>query len=87
MGTINDLAADERTARIILAVASEPGDAVTGRMIRTVGALIGCPDKADDLARTLEDRVRSVAAETRFRTRRPRVYFEEWDDPMISGIC
>ncbi len=38
MNTINDLAADERTARIILAVASEPGDAVTGRMIHTVGA-------------------------------------------------
>ena len=38
MDTINELAADERTARIILAVASEPGDAVTGRMIRTVGA-------------------------------------------------
>lgn len=38
MDTIKELAADERTARIILAVASEPGDAVTGRMIRTVGA-------------------------------------------------
>lgn len=38
MDTINELAADERTARIILAIASEPGDAVTGRMIRTVGA-------------------------------------------------
>ena len=38
MDTINELAADERTARIILAIASEPGDTVTGRMIRTVGA-------------------------------------------------
>ena len=38
MDTINELASDERTARIILAVASEPGDAVTGLMIRTVGA-------------------------------------------------
>lgn len=38
MDTINELAADERTARIILAISSEPGDAVTGRMIRTVGA-------------------------------------------------
>lgn len=55
-------------------------------MIRTVGALIGCPDKADGLARTLEDRVHQISAETRSRTHRPRVYFEEWDDPMISGI-
>lgn len=38
MDTINDLAADERTARVILAIGSEPGDAVTGRMLRTVGA-------------------------------------------------
>lgn len=38
MDTITELAADERTARIILATVSEPGDAVTGRMIRTVGA-------------------------------------------------
>src|SRR5690606_21427780 len=38
MDTINELAAVERTARIILAIASEPGDAVTGRMIRTIGA-------------------------------------------------
>ena len=38
MDTINELAADERAARIILAVASEPSDAVTGRMIRAVGA-------------------------------------------------
>jgi iron complex transport system substrate-binding protein len=31
--------------------------------------------------------VRRIADETRSRSRRPRVYFEEWDDPMISGIC
>jgi DNA processing protein len=37
MDTIKELVADERTARVILAVASEPGDSVTGRMIRTVG--------------------------------------------------
>lgn len=50
MDTINELAADERTARIILAVASEPGDAVTGRMIRTVGA-------SETIARVLADEV------------------------------
>ena len=55
-------------------------------MIRTLGALIGCSEKADTLARDLEDRVTKIAAETRARTARPRVYFEEWDSPMISGI-
>lgn len=38
MDAIEKLAADERTARIVLAVASEPADSVTGRMLRTVGA-------------------------------------------------
>lgn len=38
MDTIEQLAADERTARMILAVASEPADSATGRMLRTVGA-------------------------------------------------
>ncbi|HEX2841718.1 cobalamin-binding protein [Hyphomicrobium sp.] len=55
-------------------------------MIRTLGALIGCPEKADDLARTLQDRLDTVAKESRQRPMRPRVYFEEWDDSMISGI-
>lgn len=50
MDTINELAADERTARIILAVASEPGDTVTGRMIRAVGA-------SETVARVVSDEV------------------------------
>lgn len=55
-------------------------------MIRTVGALIGESGKAEALARRLEARVAAVARETRDATRRPRVYFEEWNDPMISAI-
>ncbi|WP_294179737.1 DNA-processing protein DprA [uncultured Schumannella sp.] len=38
MDTIMGLASDERTARVILAMASEPADAVTARMVRTAGA-------------------------------------------------
>lgn len=38
MDAIKQLAAEERTARIILAMASEPADSVTGRMVRAVGA-------------------------------------------------
>jgi len=57
------------------------------RMIRTVAALVGRPAAgealADDLERGLE-RVRDSAAQL---PRRPRVFFEEWDDPLISGIC
>lgn len=55
-------------------------------MIRTLGALIGEPGKADTLARRLESRIADIAAENKGRAKRPRVYFEEWNDPMISGI-
>jgi iron complex transport system substrate-binding protein len=55
-------------------------------MIRTLGALIGCPDKADALARRLEARIEAIARASAARDDRPKVYFEEWDDPLISGI-
>jgi iron complex transport system substrate-binding protein len=56
------------------------------RMIRTLGGLVGRSVQADRLASGFEselDRIRISAA--RF-PRRLRVFFEEWDDPLISGI-
>lgn len=56
------------------------------RMVRTVGALAGCVAAAEALADRLEARVEAVRREAASDDRRPRVYFEEWDDPLISGI-
>jgi iron complex transport system substrate-binding protein len=56
------------------------------QMIRMVGSLVGCADRAEALAANLELELDSIrAAATRLAVR-PRVYFEEWDDPLISGI-
>ena len=55
-------------------------------MIRTLGALVGATDKAEALARKLADKVEAVRARAAQLARRPRVYFEEWDEPMISGL-
>lgn len=55
-------------------------------MIRTLGALVGTPEKADALATGLAARVDAARATSAQYSRRPRVYFEEWDEPMISGI-
>ena len=59
-------------------------------MIRTLGALVGVGDKAEALARSLEARIMGVAragrGSAKGAARRPRVYFEEWNDPMISAI-
>jgi iron complex transport system substrate-binding protein len=54
-------------------------------MIRTLGALVGASGRAETLARSFEDRLARVAAEASGRPR-VRVYFEEWDEPLISGI-
>ena len=53
-------------------------------MIRTVGALVDAAARADALARQLEARLAEVAGMA--RAARPRVYFEEWDEPLIAGI-
>src|SRR4051812_29519284 len=52
-------------------------------MIRPLGALGGAGDKAEALAASLAARVDAVRARTAQRRRRPRIYFEEWDAPMI----
>jgi iron complex transport system substrate-binding protein len=54
-------------------------------MIRTLGALVGVAEKADALAQEYERRLIQVAAGVPNQPR-PRVYFEEWDDPLITGI-
>ena len=55
-------------------------------MIRTLGALVGAIEKAEALAVALADRLDAVREEAQALPRRPRVYFEEWDEPMISGL-
>ena len=57
------------------------------QMIVMVGALVGRGDRAEALVTRLTaglDEIRAAAARM---PRRPRVFFEEWDAPIISGIC
>ena len=54
------------------------------RMIRTLGRLVDCADKAEALAQSYEARIAALKAVV--PAHRPRVYFEEWDDPMITSI-
>src|ERR1700752_2661422 len=56
------------------------------RMIRTLGGMIGCERRAGPLADELEAGLAEVRARAAALARHPRVYFEEWDDPLISGI-
>ena len=56
------------------------------RMIRTLGGMIGREQPAAALADALQAGLDEVRARAARLPRRPRVYFEEWDEPLISGI-
>ena len=56
------------------------------QMMLIVGGLVGRNEEAQALAGKLQrgvDEIRDAASKL---PKRPRVYFEEWDDPLISGI-
>lgn len=57
------------------------------QMIRVVGALVGRAKAAAALAARLDAGLDAARAHAGPRDRRPRVFFEEWDEPLISGIC
>jgi len=81
-----DIAAELVRAGVAVHVFNQRDIAGILAMIRTLGGLIGEAGKADALASQFEQRLADVAAISRARSVRPKVYFEEWDDPLISGI-
>ena len=54
--------------------------------VRRLGALVGVAARADAYADALAARVEAVRAAAALLPRRPKVYFEEWDEPSISAI-
>jgi iron complex transport system substrate-binding protein len=55
--------------------------------VRRLGAMVGARDKAERYAKGLEAHVANVRAAALHLPRRPKVYFEEWDEPQISAIA
>jgi iron complex transport system substrate-binding protein len=54
--------------------------------VRRLGAMVGAVGQAQRLAADLRKHVEEVRAAGLELPRRPRVYFEEWDEPQISAI-
>lgn len=54
--------------------------------IRRLGALVGAGAKAEAYADALRRGLDAIARQAATLPRRPRVYFEEWDEPPITGI-
>ena len=81
-----DIAAELARAGIEVHLFNHRSIAEILRMIRMLGGMIGCEAKAAVLADRLEAGVEATRKTAEQLPRRPRVYFEEWDDPLIAGI-
>ncbi|HYI86670.1 MAG TPA: cobalamin-binding protein [Burkholderiales bacterium] len=55
-------------------------------MILALSSLVGAAEKGAQLIQELERGLEQIRESAKAFPRRPRVYFEEWDEPMISGI-
>ena len=54
--------------------------------ISIVGGVLGVAGPALDLVQDIRDEIRQVREYSSMWPRRPRVYFEEWPDPLVTGI-
>jgi len=55
-------------------------------MILALSSLVGAADRGALLIRQLEAGLAEIRQAANLFSKRPRVYFEEWDEPLISGI-
>jgi len=81
-----DIAADLIRAGINVHVFNQRSVPEIFSMILTLGAMVGCPEKALEWVREREQHIAALQRRTDRRTRKPSIYFEEWFDPIITGI-
>jgi iron complex transport system substrate-binding protein len=82
-----DIAADLVKRGIEVHVFNHRSVADIFRMIAMLGGMVGCEAAAQALIAELTAGLRRVRAAAAKLPRRPKVYFEEWDEPQISGIA
>lgn len=56
------------------------------KMIFQLGVLVGRKQESLQLIQKINDQIDSIIKKVEKWENQPKVYFEEWDDPMISGI-
>lgn len=81
-----DIAAQLIRAGIAVHVFNQRSVAGIFDMIQTLGALVNASVKASALLDTLNEELQRINLAAAALHRRPRVYFEQWNDPLISGI-
>jgi iron complex transport system substrate-binding protein len=81
-----DIAAECARRGLAVVVFNQRSVAEILGVVLAVGALVGRDVEAQALVAELQASLRSVAERGKALPRRPRVHFEEWDDPLITGI-
>ncbi len=56
------------------------------RMIVTTGRLVGATSKAENIVKELQTQIAAARNTASTLPRKPKVYFEEWNDPMMCSI-
>lgn len=81
-----DLSAELMRRGIAVVTFNQRSIAEILQMIVMLGGLVGCPAEAERLADRLAAGLDAIRAESDRQTWKPRTFFEEWDEPLISGI-
>jgi iron complex transport system substrate-binding protein len=81
-----DLARELVRRGVAVLVTNQRSVAELLQTVRLVTAAVGRGEGGEALARELEGNLARAADAARGLPRRPRVFFEEWPDPLIAGI-
>ena len=81
-----DIAAELVRAGVQVHVFNQRSIAEIFEMLHTLGALIGEPEKAASLVGQYQKNLNKCLEYAKGYQKKPLIYFEEWDEPLISGI-
>jgi iron complex transport system substrate-binding protein len=81
-----DIAADLIRAGVAVHIFNQRRVPGIFEMIRMLGAMVDAADKTAQLLLALHAKIDAIKQSAAQLPKRPRVFFEEWNDPMISGI-
>ena len=81
-----DIARDLTKAGLNVLIFNQRSEQEILDMILALASLVGAADRGLRLIERLESGLDEIRAAAKAMPRRPRVYFEEWDEPMISAI-
>jgi len=82
-----DIAAELIRKGVQVTVFNQRSIAEIFSMMYQVAAMVGQAERGLQLMQVMQDRLAAIAQAAAGLKRRPRVFFEEWDEPHISAIA